>query len=409
MNALARRLTLFLAVTAAATGCSTRTRVVASTQDEVVMRVRVRAAETPPAAVAEEEPEVDLTCTGPGPDGLAVTSLGMGYAHACLALSDGSARCWGAGNEGPLGNGSRGRTATPSRVEGLEGVRSIGAGRMHSCALDERGRVFCWGGAGYRQVGFPLSGSSTDTPGEVVGLRNVAQLSVGSDHNCAVTRQGQVYCWGRNHNGQVGDGSRDRHERPVVVPRLRATQVAAGFASSCAVTNQATVACWGAIADGPRPTVVAGLPGAAVDVVVGQGFACARLVDGSVHCWGDGTHGQLGPANRSFADEPVRVEGLPPVNQLTAWGMHTCATDAQGGVWCWGSDEPNDPDGANPTTRGMMGPAQAVAIGTRAACARLVEGGLCCWGSNVDGLLGATNRPFSNPAFISEVPVPMAW
>ncbi len=407
MNALVRRSLVPLAIAGMLASCSTRARVIPSTQDEVVMRVRVRAVEAPPEPPPEET--VDLTCRGGGPDGLAVTSLGIGYGHACIALSDGTARCWGAGNEGTLGSGSRGRSATPMRVEGIAGIRAVGAGRMHSCALDERGRVFCWGGAGYRQVGFPLSGTSTDTPGEVQGLRDVAQLSVGSDHNCAVTTRGQVFCWGRNHNGQVGDGSRDRHERPVAVPRLRATQVAAGFASSCAVTSQATVACWGAIADGPRPSVVAGLPEAAVDVAVGQGFACARLVDGSVHCWGDGTHGQLGPANRSYADAPVHVEGLPPVNQLTAWGLHACATDAQGGVWCWGSDEPNDPDGSNPTIRGMMAPAQAAAIGTRAACARLVEGGLCCWGSNIDGLLGAARAPFSNPPFVSEVPVPMAW
>ena len=389
-------------------GCTTRTRVVPSTQDEVVMRLRVRAAATE-EEVEEVEEEVDLTCRGGGPDGLAVTDIAAGYGHMCIVLSDGTARCWGRGNEGTLGTGSRARSATPARVEGLTGLISIGTGRMHSCALDEQGHVHCWGGSGYRQVGFPISGSSTDTPGRVRGLRGVVQLGVGYDHSCAVTHRGQVYCWGRNQSGQVGDGSRDRHERAVVVPRVRATYVAAGQQSTCAVTASATVVCWGAIAGSARPTVVSGLPAPAVTVTVGHAFACARLADGSVHCWGDGTHGQLGPAERGFSDTPVPVEGLPPALTVHAWGTQVCATDVQHQAWCWGSSEPFDADSANPRLRAYMDPVDDAAIGRTAVCARLSEGGLCCWGSNINGLLGTVRQPFANPPWTSEIPVPMLW
>lgn len=401
-----RRAWIVIALVSASSACTTRTRVVASTQDEVVMRIRVRRGAPPPPP---EEPVQDLTCTGPGPEGLAVTDIAAGYGHMCLLLSDGTARCWGMGNEGGLGTGSRGRSATPSRVEGLTGLVSIGVGRMHSCALDGRGRVYCWGGSGYRQVGHPISGSSTDTPGQVTGLRHVTQLGVGYDHSCAVTTRGEVRCWGRNHRGQVGDGSRDRHERPVRVPHLRATYVAAGHASSCAVTSDATVVCWGAINGSPRPTVVRGLIAPAVSVVVGQGSACARLADSTVLCWGDGTHGQLGPREQGHSDRPVLVEGLPPIDTLDAWETRVCATDIQHQVWCWGSDEPFDLDSANPRMRGYLGPAEHAAIGRTAACARLVEGGLCCWGANGNGLLGVIRQPFANPPWTSEVPVPMLW
>ncbi len=393
--------------------CATRQRVVPSTQDEIVVRLRVRAADAPARSAAEAaepaEPEVDMTCRGPGPEGLAVVDVAAGYGHMCVVLSDGSARCWGRGDEGSLGTGSRARSATPTRVEGLSGIVSIGAGRTHSCALDAGGRVHCWGGAGYRQLGFPNSGSSVDVPGQVRGLRAVVQLSVGYDHSCAVTRAGQVSCWGRNHSGQIGDGTRDRRERAVAVPRVRASYVAAGSASTCAVTTRGAVACWGEMTGGERPTIVAGLSAPPVSVAVGHGFACARLVDGAVECWGDGTHGQLGPSERGLAAAPVRVEGLPPAMEIHAWGTQICATDIQRQVWCWGSAEPFDADAANPRLRGYLGPAEGVAVGDSAACARLSEGGLCCWGSNINGLLGTVRQPFSSPPWISELPVPMSW
>ncbi|MBX3271456.1 MAG: hypothetical protein KF729_14410 [Sandaracinaceae bacterium] len=403
---MSRRLLVALALASIASACATRryVAVVPAAGDEVIARLRVRRVPPP-----EPEPLADLTCDGPGPDAVAVVDVALGQSHACVVLADGTARCWGSGNSGALGDGSRANTATPTRVEGVSGLRAITTGRAHSCALDQRGRVWCWGDSGYRQLGRPIEGTSTSRAGEVDGLRDVVRLDAGSDHTCAVTRRGEVYCWGRNHDGQLGDGARDRYERPVLVPRLRASAVAAGHTSSCAVTRDAAVACWGGINGSRTPQIVAGLPAAAVEVVVGRGSACARLVDGAVHCWGDGSHGQLGPHARGYAEHPVWVEGLPPARAIVAWGTHVCATDVGGGVWCWGSDAPFDPESASPRHRALLGVAEQAAIGDDAACARMAAGGLCCWGDNSDGILGAVFRAFDRPANFSEVPVPMAW
>lgn len=379
-------------------------------RDDVVVRVRVRDDLCPPGGCDQSVPDEDPFCDPPGPDGLQVVDLAAGYAHACAVTTDGRVRCWGRNHEGGLGDGSHGRSATPVLVRDVRGATAVVTGRMHSCALVEGGRVWCWGTDDSQQIGDRgSSGPAQSIPAEVPGLRDVAQITSGWDHTCALTQRGQVFCWGVNRMGQLGDGSRRVRGRPVPVRGVRATHIAAGHDTTCAATVEGAVACWGGLAGSDRPMLVHGLPPAAATVAVGDGSACALLRDGSVHCWGDGTHGQLGSAEHGTSESPVRVEGLPPVLALAHRGTRACALDAQGQLLCWGANEAFVQDAAEPRTVAMMGPAAAAAIGDRATCARMRAGGVCCWGDNIDGVLGTLLHPFSSPSEHSEAPVPLAW
>ena len=74
----------------------------------------------------------------------------------------------------------------------------------------------------------------------------------------------------------------------------------------------------------------------------GSDHACVLLGDGSVHCWGGNTFGQLGRGELSASavgEPPARVEGLPPIRQISASSAQTCALDIHGRVYCWGLNE----------------------------------------------------------------------
>jgi len=60
-----------------------------------------------------------------------------------------------------------------------------------------------------------IDGVDTPFPREVPGLTDVESVSAGVDHNCALTRSGEVWCWGRNWYGQLGDGTMSQRSRPV--------------------------------------------------------------------------------------------------------------------------------------------------------------------------------------------------
>ena len=98
----------------------------------------------------------------------------------------------------------------PVPVAGLSsGVVAISAGYRHTCAVTDSGAVKCWGRNSEGELG---DGAKTDssTPVDVSGLSSgVAAVTTGAFHSCAVTSAGAAYCWGNNFNGQLGDGTAD--------------------------------------------------------------------------------------------------------------------------------------------------------------------------------------------------------
>src|SRR6185503_16224337 len=107
---------------------------------------------------------------------------------------------------GQLGDGSRIDRATPVDVRGLPGpVATVGLGFAHTCAATAEGEVWCWGDNARGQLG---DGSKNDvkvTPVRVAGLSGPAVAVTGGDlHSCAALASGVVQCWGDNRQGQLG-------------------------------------------------------------------------------------------------------------------------------------------------------------------------------------------------------------
>jgi alpha-tubulin suppressor-like RCC1 family protein len=148
---------------------------------------------------------------------LAFKSVSAGVRQTCGILLDGTARCWGANYDGGLGNGTTTSSLVPVTVSGLYGVKTLTTGMLHACALLESGVVKCWGYGGFGSNG---DNSSADryTPVSVQGLPgSVEMIGSGSKgyHQCAVTDAHDLYCWGKNDYGQLGDGTHNSAFTPV--------------------------------------------------------------------------------------------------------------------------------------------------------------------------------------------------
>ncbi len=147
------------------------------------------------------------------PPAVRASQVAIGLAHACAVLADTTAWCWGWNNHGQVGDGSiGGDRLTPTAVVGLSGVAELGLGGFHSCARLSDGTVSCWGDNEYGQLG-DATMESRVVPGAVVSangsgsLSNVVTIKSGGDYSCALVTSGDVYCWGRNDYGQLGDGT----------------------------------------------------------------------------------------------------------------------------------------------------------------------------------------------------------
>ena len=280
-------------------------------------------------------------------------------------------------------------------------------------------------------------GTATTQPRIPSGGRGAAEfreVTTGQFHSCAITPNGDVACWGRNREGQLGDGTRADRTRPVWTRVRQAVDVDAGAWQTCATLEGGRARCWGG---GRRnvaqvlPRELHGLRGTVRWIAVGE-TACAIMLRGDVHCWGAEPTGRpigagdpyrlqlpspaiyldvgidmlcvLMSANQAqclharanaqgYTFEPLN----PPVQvhnmrQLAVSGGHACGT-GHGEVTCWG----NNRYGQSGSTGQHWLPqphfvdtrvdANHVTAGWRHSCATTVSGEVVCWGDNSHGHL----------------------
>ena len=264
-----------------------------------------------------------LHAAGPGARWLSVDpplrfeDFGIGDTHLCGLRAEGAVFCWGRGDR--VGDGSPDRADTPRQVDlsGLptDGFRALSLGSHHSCALGDDARPYCWGKDDRNQMGD--GGPRTHAPKPVpVALPSPVRLEVlacGTFHSCGIDREGAAWCWGDNHDGQLGAGDTTERAEPVRVDTshlpspVRFTRLEAGYAHTCGLDAAGVAYCWGRNRNGelgigrdgeaePRPLSVQ----APADVTgwrtlsVGAGYTCAITLAGRAFCWGLDEERKLG-------------------------------------------------------------------------------------------------------------------
>ncbi len=278
--------------------------------------------------------------------------------HTCVARQDDHIYCWGSNGSDRLKGEPVDDGGVPVDVE-LTGEFAA-AGGEHSCAVTSAGHLVCWGSNSQGQLGRGNTSSESGTPQRVLTdptsgdeLEDVVDVALGSAHSCALDRDNDVWCWGRNHHGQLGHG--DTTDGPYHAERVSGLgpvrQITAGFNHTCAVDADGDLWCWGRGDNGQlgqeepaavedEPVVVEELDESIVDVSAGQSHTCAVDVSEQIHCWGRNNDGQLGVDTvGDNADEPETVDGVDDVRRVAAGGNHTCVVAGAGDVYCWGRND----------------------------------------------------------------------
>jgi alpha-tubulin suppressor-like RCC1 family protein len=326
-----------------------------------------------------------------------VTSISVGASHAC-AVVDGAAYCWGIHSKGQLGDGKEADNGyrSPVRVVGFSsGVTDIASGYFHNCAV-VLGKVKCWGlnsggqlgdgkggdtsnnnggGSAMKGGGDASSQNYSTTPVEVAGLSDVTRVTASFVGTCALTRKGEVWCWGRTVFGKVE----------------------------------------------PVPVLVSGASGF-VDVALGLTLV-AKDADGQLFTAGNGNTSAMALAGyvptawesggfvraRSAEDDLIYKEHLPsadavskPAVQIAAGVYHTCAVLQSGEVKCWGimpgrlQDWGVSKESDIVSISGISAPSE-VAVRDDCMCA-VASGAVKCWG-NLTNCLGLSDPAFSAEAY----------
>jgi len=288
------------------------------------------------------------------------------------------------------------------------------------CALDTENSLWCWGVGSYRST--PIRSSANGIlVAELEG--QVSDFAISSYENsvCALTVSGDVYCWGSNFYGQMGDGTTTYRSVPAKVSGLgtNVRKIVSGRRAFCAILDDKTAKCWGANTYGAlgdnNPGVQSSLP------VVFQGVAnikemvgayerfCALTESGNVYCSGYGGNGNGNGVTVNSA-VPVQVSSLSNVTQLIRAGPSSMSVLlSTGEVKSWGYRGHNG-DGTNvdrwaPVT--VILPLSATSLFKGSACARLSDNSIYCWDDDDLGAITlngnitnvVTPVPFSPPGY----------
>jgi rhodanese-related sulfurtransferase len=226
---------------------------------------------------------------------------------------------WGLNTNGELGDGTSGTNRlNPVQTVGLSNVTAILGGQDYSVALDTNGNVWTWGWNGYGQLG---DGTTITRliPVRVSGVSNITAIAMGRNHTVALQNNGKVWAWGNNGYGQLGDGTLGANRlSPVQVLGLaNVTAIATGPYNAYALNGDGTVSGWGQaggyVGDGTTAQRLAPvtLTGISNVIAIASGsqyqYAVALKSDHTVWAWGDNRYGQLGDGTTTLRKAPVQV------------------------------------------------------------------------------------------------------
>jgi len=149
--------------------------------------------------------------------------FGMDDETGCVRTTDGSLYCWGDASTGIFGVPGAPQ-ASPVRLMSVSAVFGGGSAK-HLCVIDSFGNLACWGanlkgqsgtGSTDPTVNLPAADSNGNVALATSHLVTVTAASLGEEHSCALTRDGALWCWGDNSQGELGIGAQTN--TPVLTP-----------------------------------------------------------------------------------------------------------------------------------------------------------------------------------------------
>jgi|GEM_PF-3162652 len=364
--------------------------------------------------------------------------FGAASEHSIAVDDSGLVWGWGNNEDAQLGNGTNNETLLPQQVINyppagfLQDIVWVVAGISHSIAITEKNTLVAWGSNECGRLG----NNSTFTgkiPIQVKGPNNADLIEEitfveAAGHSTAINMGGEVWAWGANFRGQLGDGTTIDRLLPVQVRGpdgegflMNIVELAAGNTHTIAFKEDGTVWSWGSntygeLGDGTvvrklTPVQVLGLGGEGflegiLKVAAGVDYSLALMKDGSVWAWGVNGSGQLGNGENTSSSVPVRVKGpygegfLSYIVDIDCGFSHNIALKSDGTLWSWGNnyfgqlgdgtiENRNTPvEVRGPDEIGLMSDVINIDAGAYSSIALKKDGTVWTWGKNDSGELG---------------------
>lgn len=376
--------------------------------------------------------------------------------HSC-AIKTGALWCWGENTSGQLGNGTTSISEKPIQVTavatGTEWI-AVATGYRHTCAIRDSGEMYCWGAGYHGELGNgaieTASNQSSTTPLLVdspVGLQvdlndpenstvKWTQVVAGYSYTCGIHSNGlalgQLFCWGYNTYGSLGNTDLSTALANEFVPQAvllgndlenNWVEVKADFIHTCGIrqqTNGSSLWCWGNGGSGQLgnglyessliPSQVMSTLGSTIpdidwiNVAVGIDHSCGVRADSTLWCWGLNTYGGLGNSAQPSSQLAPIQEGSFATDWVKVYAhqYQTCGLKRSGEISCWGKNNFGQAGNGSLSKYGEQLPTlfsvddswSDIALGDEYTCGindanSLTANSVSCWGSAERNYLGS--------------------
>lgn len=285
------------------------------------------------------------------------------------------------------------------------GAVDLAAGAHFSAMLDGAGEVICWGRNQQGELGTPDPQLHEH---RVILPRRIVSIEAGHAHLLAIDEDGALHAWGDNRYGQCGGiPSSSRQPAQIALPGP-VMMVAAGQRHSLALLQDGRLFAWGAndlgqLGDGTRldrasPVEILDVS-EVLSVTAGVDFTACVDQSGMLHVWGVNDAGQIPPSTAPFEVRPVVIPDLPAMASVVAGDRHLVARSTGEVLWVWGENRHGQtgfPPSEIPRTPAALPaylhPIQDLATGAHHTHVLLNNGALLSWGANWAGQLGLGHR-----------------
>jgi alpha-tubulin suppressor-like RCC1 family protein len=343
----------------------------------------------------------------------ALGQVGAGSdSHSMFIDVNGQAWGWGNNQYYAIGDNTNINRCVPVSVVGTtKTFCQIVGGHYHSSAIDKNGQVWSWGtdSSGNLGIGVVFSPNHPTPKSIAGGQKTFCKISARTDNTSGIDNNGKVWAWGNNSKGQIGDGTTTNRCTPTALAGVAKTfcEISSGNSTTAAIDKNGQIWTWGwnffgylgdgTLTDKCTPVSVAGSTKTFCKITSrGQYHMGAIDKNGQVWCWGFGALGQLGTGNTQSSCSPRAVAGATKTFcKIDAGFYHTVAIDKNGQAWSWGYNFSGQLGDNSTTARctpvSVAGSTKTfceISTGNEHVIAIDKNGDVWAWGSGASGRLG---------------------
>jgi alpha-tubulin suppressor-like RCC1 family protein len=279
------------------------------------------------------------------------TQISCGFYFNLAICSNGYLWSWGDNTYGQLGLGPSVEIQNyPRKVTQSNDWAAVSAGYYHSLAIKKDGTLWAWGRNSDGQTGLNKLGGSIYFPERVGALNDWKSISAGQKHSLAIRQNNTLWAWGTNLDGRTG---RDRHTGSTITPTIIESSqdwssVSAGRDHSLAIKTDGTLWAWGRNNqyqlgnENTNDLKIATQIGTDTDwlsVSAGSQFSVALKNNSAIYSWGDNSRAKTGRGTRfGNVKKPEKVGSDNNWKAVVAGFEHCLALKNDNSVWGWGSN-----------------------------------------------------------------------